>query len=125
MRKINLISILMLIAVICVNTQVNDFEQLTGPYFGQKPPGMIPEIFAPGIVSSTEATEYGITFSPDGKEFYFNRNGVGIMVCNWQDYGFLRHCSTKGFLQTHRLLPWTGTNPEWAGMEKYLIRNRI
>ncbi|MFC1493204.1 TolB family protein [candidate division KSB1 bacterium] len=28
-----------------------DFSKLTGPYLGQKPPGMIPEVFAPGIIS--------------------------------------------------------------------------
>jgi hypothetical protein len=61
---------------------------LKGPYLGQKPPGMTPEIFAPGIVSSPGATEYGIAFTPDGKEFYFNRNGVGVMVCTWNDSGW-------------------------------------
>ena len=50
----------------------NDFPDLRGPYFGQKPPGMTPEIFAPGIIS-TEQFEFGITFSPDGTEFLFTR----------------------------------------------------
>jgi hypothetical protein len=50
--------------------QQNDFTELMGPYLDQKPPGMTPEIFAAGIVSSSEATEYGIAFAPDGKEFY-------------------------------------------------------
>ena len=49
-----------------------DFPVLKGPYLGQKPPGMTPEIFAPGIVS-TDRIEFGNTFSPDGKEFYFTR----------------------------------------------------
>jgi ankyrin repeat protein/Tol biopolymer transport system component len=43
-----------------------------GPYFGQKPPGTTPQIFAPGIVS-TPAHEFACSFSPDGKEFYFTR----------------------------------------------------
>jgi hypothetical protein len=36
-----------------------------GDYFGQKPPGMTPEIFAPGIVS-TEKKELNSVFTPDG-----------------------------------------------------------
>lgn len=43
-----------------------------GPYLGQKPPGVVPKVFAPGFIS-TEAEEYHICFSPDGKEIYFSR----------------------------------------------------
>jgi hypothetical protein len=59
-----------------------DFPKLTGPYLGQKPPGMTPEVFAPGIVSTPEFREYSGAFSPDGKEYYFFRleNGVGMMM---------------------------------------------
>jgi hypothetical protein len=48
------------------------FPILTGPYLGQKPPGMVPEVFAPGFIS-TEQFEFGITFSRDGKECFFTR----------------------------------------------------
>ena len=48
------------------------FPTLKGEYLGQKRPGLTPEIFAPGIVS-TRLVEATITFSPDGKEFYFTR----------------------------------------------------
>jgi Tol biopolymer transport system component len=48
----------------------DDFPILKGPYLGQKPPGMTPEIFAPGIVS-TGLDELNSVFSPDGDEFYF------------------------------------------------------
>lgn len=41
-------------------------------YFGQKPPGNSPIIFAPGIIS-TDQWEAAGTFSPDGKEYYFTR----------------------------------------------------
>jgi CubicO group peptidase (beta-lactamase class C family) len=37
-----------------------------GPYIGQKPPGLSPEIFASGIVS-TENHEWGVGFTPDMK----------------------------------------------------------
>jgi len=46
---------------------------LEGPYLGQTPPGLTPEPFAPGIVT-TKGWEYGAIFSPDMKEFYFLRN---------------------------------------------------
>jgi Tol biopolymer transport system component len=41
-------------------------------YFGQIPPGLKPEKFAPGIISTDENEQNGI-FSPDGKEFYFTK----------------------------------------------------
>lgn len=40
-------------------------------YFGQIPPGNIPKIFAPGIVSIPDRNEAVITFSPDGKSVFF------------------------------------------------------
>lgn len=49
----------------------SDFPVLKGPYLGQKPPGMTPEIFAPGIIS-TSLSEAVCCFSPDGKEAYWN-----------------------------------------------------
>ena len=44
---------------------------VSGPYFGQKPPGKTPEIFAPGILSLSSRMEARITFSPDGNECFF------------------------------------------------------
>lgn len=50
------------------------FPLLEGPYLGQKPPGLIPEVFAPGIVSTKYFEAFGL-FTPDLKEFYFERGG--------------------------------------------------
>ena len=47
--------------------------QMSGPYLGQEPPGMEPEIFAAGIVSAPDSIEFSGTFSPDGSEYYFYR----------------------------------------------------
>src|SRR5262245_64730542 len=47
------------------------------PYLGQPVPGLTPELFAPGIVS-TEAIELNGVFSPDGREFYFTRVVDGL-----------------------------------------------
>jgi len=46
------------------------FSDLKVPYFGQEPPEMTPEIFAPGIIS-TAFQDIRITFSPDLAECYF------------------------------------------------------
>ena len=45
------------------------FPVLTGPYLGQRPPGMTPEIFALGIVSKIEYFEHSsVYFTPDMNE---------------------------------------------------------
>jgi Tol biopolymer transport system component len=41
-------------------------------YVGQTPPGNIPEIFAPGIISLQNRMETYPAFSPDGKKLYFS-----------------------------------------------------
>ncbi len=46
---------------------------LLGPYLGQKPPGVVPEPFAPGLITS-ERWEYGVAISPDMKELYLLRD---------------------------------------------------
>jgi hypothetical protein len=51
------------------------FPELKGPYFGQKPPGLVPEMFAPGLVSTEHHDDGPPAFSPDGKECFFRVNG--------------------------------------------------
>jgi len=75
MKKIPLI-ILLISFIGNGNAWQPDFPVLTGPYLGQKPPGMTPEIFAPGIVSSEEFIEFKGSFSPDGKEYYFYKHAL-------------------------------------------------
>ena len=48
------------------------FPVLKGLYLGQKPPGITPIMFAPGIISTT-SHEFSTCFSPDGKEIYYAR----------------------------------------------------
>jgi Tol biopolymer transport system component len=43
----------------------------SGPYMGQEPPEMKPEIFSPGFICLDNRYEYGFGFSPDGREFAF------------------------------------------------------
>jgi hypothetical protein len=60
---------------------------LKGFYLGQKPPGLKAKIFAPGIVSTVFGQQIFCTFSPDGREFYFN-HFMTFMVCRWERQGW-------------------------------------
>jgi len=51
----------------------DDFPVLKGPYIGQKSAGIIPEIFAPGIISMENLGEAGSAFTQNGDMFLFNR----------------------------------------------------
>jgi hypothetical protein len=75
MKKLMLTNLL-LITTIVICGQSNDFPKPTGQYLGQKPPGITPEIFAPGFVSTKEYGELNSVFTKDGNEFYFSRRGV-------------------------------------------------
>jgi len=48
-----------------------DVDGLTGPYFGQKPPGLEAEIFAPGLISIEGRYEFAISFAPGGERLLF------------------------------------------------------
>jgi hypothetical protein len=68
------------------------FPDLRGPYLGQKPPGMTPELFALVIVSTEKEREFSGIFSTDGKEYYFFHfpEGSGMMAAKrtngrWSD----------------------------------------
>jgi WD40 repeat protein len=66
---------LLFIAAIFLIAHESDFPKLTGPYLGQKTPGDIPELFAPGIISVDENFEHSAAvFSPDGKEVFWCTN---------------------------------------------------
>jgi hypothetical protein len=51
------------------------FPPLEDRYLGQKLPGLTPELFAAGLVSTEEYVESLYAFTPDMKEFYFSRIG--------------------------------------------------
>lgn len=55
-----------------------DWPVLKGPYLGQEPPGMDPEVFAPGLISLAEARELNSVFSPDMTMFLFTREIDGV-----------------------------------------------
>ena len=59
-----------LILFMSLSAHQESFPVLKGPYFGQKPPGMEPEVFAPSILS-TNKHAFCSVFSPCGMEFYY------------------------------------------------------
>ena len=69
----------------------SDFPVLKGPFLGQKPPGMVPEVFAQGIISNAGFHLHSsLAFSPDGREIYFTKfvsepNVKGTIYCMKQD----------------------------------------
>ena len=59
----------------------DNFLNLKGDYLGQKPPGITPELFAPGIVS-TGYNDVSGCISPDGKEYFYSfwENPFSVIV---------------------------------------------
>jgi Tol biopolymer transport system component len=80
--------LLFIISLFSSLSQQGDFPALKGPYLGQKPPGMTPEIFAPGIIS-TGMSEFASAFSPDGYSFFYNNSSgpVPVLLCMQQING--------------------------------------
>jgi ankyrin repeat protein len=53
------------------STEPQHFPEFKGKYLGQKEPGLIPELFAPGIVSSNNIEHGNVAISPDGNEIFW------------------------------------------------------
>jgi len=53
------------------DTKDSDSSTIESPYFGQSPPGLTAEIFAPGIISINGRYEHSVSFSPDLDEIYY------------------------------------------------------
>ncbi|WP_086933967.1 TolB family protein [Agarilytica rhodophyticola] len=74
------ISIVLLLNILVISSMSYSRDKLPTRethYLGQKPPSLIPEIFAPGIISINGRYEHGISFSPELDEVYFSANKKG------------------------------------------------
>ena len=76
-RQIVITVLPFIVMFITLCAQKDDTSVLKGPYLGQEPPGMTPEVFAPGIISTGFDELFG-SFTPDGKEFYYILGGEPI-----------------------------------------------
>lgn len=89
----------------------NENPVLKGDYLGQTPPGDVPVIFAPGIISVDSTVEHGYpSFSPDGNLVFWQSN--------------LRHKEkeTEIFLKIMRRVAGQWTEPEsspYGGMPAF------
>ncbi|HUU04347.1 MAG TPA: hypothetical protein VMZ49_00580 [Patescibacteria group bacterium] len=73
MKRMLSICCLLILAVLDGSAQQKEFPKLTGPYLGQKPPGMVPEQFGVGIIDRDERI-FAIAFSPDGRECFYTKS---------------------------------------------------
>ena len=106
MKKITIIIIFLLLAT-TISAQKTEFPKLTGPYLGQKPPGITPEIFAPGTVS-TDKDEINAVFSPDGKTFYFSRHTYSNLSKAGKDYTIYYMKAGKNGWTKPQIIPFAG-----------------
>jgi len=82
----NRIVIAMLIFVLTMSNKSfsqDKFPTLEGPYMGQKPPGMVAEPFALGIISNKGWDLEGV-FAPVMKEFYFTTKNTSPTVIGFR-----------------------------------------
>jgi len=82
-----------------------DVPTIENPYLGQKPPGLTPIPFAPGLIS-TEIYEYDGAFASDMKAFYFIRRGEENITSTFYEY---KYNETTGEWEKSVLAsPWIG-----------------
>jgi len=79
------------------------FPRLEGDYLGQTPPADKPELFAPGIISSTWGLHSTAVFSPDGNEVWW----APMMSFPGEVY-------SRGGLLVMRRVGGRWTAPDWA-----------
>ena len=83
----------------------NDYLNIEHRYLGQKPPGLTPIPFAPGLVS-TEIYEYDGAFTPDMKAFYFIRRGEKNKKSAFYEY---KYNEINGMWEKSEVAsPWIG-----------------
>ena len=71
-RKFAAIIYIITVFLICNIVYAQENTNLKGLYMGQKPPGLKPEILAPGVISTDLRSHSYAAFSPDGKEVYWS-----------------------------------------------------
>lgn len=123
MKKIIYTLVFLPLVVLSQNT---NFTELKGSYLGQSPPDTTSEIFAPGIVSTSNFLEVGCTWMPDLKEFYFSRSETLEMSSNWSIW-YVRE--EDGVLSKPQIASFSGVfkdvNPYITPDGKHLIFFRM
>ena len=87
------------------NTKEKGSLTIENPYLGQKPPGLTPIPFAPGLVS-TDLIEVNSAFTPDMKAFYFIRRGEKNKKSAFYEY---KYNEINGMWEKSEVAsPWIG-----------------
>ncbi len=80
LKRMSLIIFSLVFSMANVHSRQKEWPKLSGPYLGQKPPGMTPELFAPDVI--TVSTHSVAIFCPDGREVYYvPRSTRRLMKC--------------------------------------------
>lgn len=69
----SVILIIGIMLISCIQKSEPKFYELNDSYLGQKQPGMIPEIFVPGLISTKEMEHSSVIISPENGDIYFVR----------------------------------------------------
>jgi hypothetical protein len=106
-----LINILLVSTPLFSQRDSTRFPELAGPYLGQKPPGSVAELFAPGLIS-TGLYERDCAISRDGKEIYH-----GVFIGGWATILVTRNI--EGRWTEPAILPFA-SDPEFNCVEPCL-----
>jgi len=80
----------------------DSFPDLSGPFLGQTLPDSVPELFAPGVVTTGMFTR-DVAISPDGKEIYFC-----VAIGNYTYSTILCTKEVNGFWLHPEIVPFSG-----------------
>lgn len=85
--RVLLLSAVVICSQLGYGEEADRFSELEGAFLGQNPPGLVPELFAPGLIS-TDAGEGCSGFMSDGKVLLFARRGGGMLITELEGRGW-------------------------------------
>lgn len=65
--------------------ELSGFQALSGPYFGQEPPGSEPKLFLPGLITTPTDYERCVVFLDDGRLCVFAQDQIGVVFTREKD----------------------------------------
>ncbi|PWB70338.1 hypothetical protein C3F09_09180 [candidate division GN15 bacterium] len=124
MKRVMVLTTLVQLFAVALFAQSDNFPGVFGPYLGQKPPGTVPEIFAPGIVSR-DGIQTKLNVASDGNEIIFaERNAAGnrwsLLRSVRTDGGWSRPTAMPAFEQYTHMEP--SLSPD--GRRLYFVSDR-
>ncbi len=92
------------------------------PYMGQEPPGFVPKLFAPGLISVANRCEHSLCLSKDGRECY-----LAVRAADWSSAHILVMRYENGQWTSPVVAPFSNTQslcPDLADGDQTLYFNR-